>query len=113
MISFKMIVFIYSTELDSCGKVVRVVWTIVRILLFLLALYVFFCSLDFLSSAFKLLGGKFAFDQWIILNWTNHAMNSMQLELKLFIKRCWLVCKYVNTLYDGEISLNQDQCSRR
>lgn len=47
-------------ELDSCGKVVRVVWTIVRILLFLLALYVFFCSLDFLSSAFKLLGGRAA-----------------------------------------------------
>lgn len=58
MISFKMIIFIQSTELDSCGKVVRVVWTIVRILLFLLALYVFFCSLDFLSSAFKLLGGN-------------------------------------------------------
>lgn len=79
MISFKMNVFIYSTELDSCGKVVRVVWTIVRILLFLLALYVFFCSLDFLSSAFKLLGGKFAFDQWIILNWTNHAMNTLKI----------------------------------
>lgn len=79
MISFKMIVFIYSTELDSCGKVVRVVWTIVRILLFLLALYVFFCSLDFLSSAFKLLGGKFAFDQWIILNWNNHAMNTLKI----------------------------------
>lgn len=79
MISFKMIVFIYSTELDSCGKVVRVVWTIVRILLFLLALYVFFCSLDFLSSAFKLLGGKFAFDQWIILNWTNHATNTLKI----------------------------------
>lgn len=74
-----MIVFIYSTELDSCGKVVRVVWTIVRILLFLLALYVFFCSLDFLSSAFKLLGGKFAFDQWIILNWNNHAMNTLKI----------------------------------
>lgn len=38
---------------------------------------------------------------------------SMQLELNLLIKRCWLACKYVNTLYDGEMSLNQDQYSRR
>ncbi|XP_061164550.1 sodium-dependent phosphate transport protein 2B-like [Saccostrea echinata] len=47
-------------ELDFSGKVLRVVWTTVRVILFLTCLYVFFCSLDFLSSAFKLLGGKAA-----------------------------------------------------
>ncbi|KAK6180804.1 hypothetical protein SNE40_008790 [Patella caerulea] len=46
------------TELDSVGKVKRVVGMTVRVILVIACLYFFICSLDFLSSAFKLLGGK-------------------------------------------------------
>ncbi|KAK6180805.1 hypothetical protein SNE40_008791 [Patella caerulea] len=45
-------------ELDSVGKVKRVVGMTVRVILVIACLYFFICSLDFLSSAFKLLGGK-------------------------------------------------------
>ncbi|XP_055957166.1 sodium-dependent phosphate transport protein 2B isoform X2 [Patella vulgata] len=45
-------------ELDSVGKVQRVVGMTVRVILVIACLYFFICSLDFLSSAFKLLGGK-------------------------------------------------------
>ncbi|XP_021370578.1 sodium-dependent phosphate transport protein 2B-like isoform X2 [Mizuhopecten yessoensis] len=46
--------------MNSNEKVVFVLWVILRILLFLSFLYLFICSLDFLSSAFRLLGGKAA-----------------------------------------------------
>lgn len=47
-------------ELDTKGKVFRCAWTSLRILLVFTCLYFFICSLDFLSSAFRLLGGKTA-----------------------------------------------------
>ena len=48
------------TELDGCGKVQRVALAFGKIVLLLGLLYMFICSLDFLSSAFRLLGGKAA-----------------------------------------------------
>lgn len=48
------------TELDGCGKVKRVALAVGKVILLLCLLYVFICSLDFLSSAFRLLGGKAA-----------------------------------------------------
>lgn len=48
------------TELDGCGKVKRVALAVGKVILLLGLLYVFICSLDFLSSAFRLLGGKAA-----------------------------------------------------
>ena len=53
--------FTYSpTELDGRGKVRRVALVNLKIILLLGLLYLFICSLDFLSSAFRLLGGKAA-----------------------------------------------------
>ena len=48
------------TELDCKGKFLRVALTFTKIVLLLGLLYLFICSLDFLSSAFRLLGGKAA-----------------------------------------------------
>ncbi|CAH3124322.1 unnamed protein product [Pocillopora meandrina] len=48
------------SELDGCGKVKRVSLAVGKVILLLGLLYVFICSLDFLSSAFRLLGGKAA-----------------------------------------------------
>ena len=48
------------TELDGEGKVLRVALTVGKIVLLIGLLYLFICSLDFLSSAFRLLGGKAA-----------------------------------------------------
>lgn len=48
------------TELDGRGKVKRVALSVGKVLLLLALLYLFICSLDFLSSAFRLLGGKAA-----------------------------------------------------
>ncbi|XP_058954019.2 sodium-dependent phosphate transport protein 2B [Pocillopora verrucosa] len=48
------------SELDGCGKVKRVALAVGKVILLLGLLYVFICSLDFLSSAFRLLGGKAA-----------------------------------------------------
>lgn len=50
----------FFTELDTIGKIKRVTWLTARIVLFLCLLYMFICSLSFLSSAFRLLGGKAA-----------------------------------------------------
>ncbi|XP_051517928.1 sodium-dependent phosphate transport protein 2B-like [Myxocyprinus asiaticus] len=50
------------SELDTKGKVLRVVTSIVRLVLLLGLLYLFVCSLDVLSSAFQLVGGKAAGD---------------------------------------------------
>ena len=49
---------IFFVDLDTKGRLLRVVWTILRLVLILASLYFFICSLDFLSSAFRLLGGK-------------------------------------------------------
>ena len=48
------------TELDGIGKVNRVALAVGKVILLLALLYLFICSLDFLSSAFRLLGGKAA-----------------------------------------------------
>lgn len=50
--------FFCPTELDTKGKVLRVVSAIVKLVLLLGLLYLFICSLDVLSSAFQLVGGK-------------------------------------------------------
>jgi sodium-dependent phosphate cotransporter len=52
--------FFFFTELDTAGKFKRVVWTFTKLVLLLFLLYMFICSLSFLSSAFRLLGGKAA-----------------------------------------------------
>ncbi|XP_066931012.1 sodium-dependent phosphate transport protein 2B-like isoform X3 [Clytia hemisphaerica] len=49
-------------ELDGAGKFKRVAITFIKITLLLGLLYMFICSLSFLSSAFRLLGGKTAGD---------------------------------------------------
>ncbi|XP_073236916.1 sodium-dependent phosphate transport protein 2B-like [Porites lutea] len=48
------------SELDCKGKFLRVALAFTKIVLLLGLLYFFICSLDFLSSAFRLLGGKAA-----------------------------------------------------
>lgn len=50
------------SELDTKGKILRVVTSIVKLFLLLGLLYLFICSLDVLSSAFQLVGGKVAGD---------------------------------------------------
>lgn len=45
-------------ELDTKGKVLRVLISIAKLILLLLFLYIFICSLDVLSSAFQLVGGE-------------------------------------------------------
>ena len=49
-----------STDLDRQGKIKRVAKVFAKIVLLFVFLYFFICSLDFLSSAFRLLGGKAA-----------------------------------------------------
>ncbi|XP_053475203.1 solute carrier family 34 member 2a [Ictalurus furcatus] len=49
-------------ELDSKGKVLRVFVSVGKLVLLLGLLYTFVCSLDLLSSAFQLVGGKAAGD---------------------------------------------------
>ena len=46
------------TEKTEGEKVLTITWVIGRIMLALCSLYFFVCSLDFLSNAFQLLGGK-------------------------------------------------------
>ncbi|CAB1324159.1 unnamed protein product [Coregonus sp. 'balchen'] len=50
------------SELDAKGKVMRVLTSIVKFILLVGLLYMFVCSLDVLSSAFQLVGGKAAGD---------------------------------------------------
>ncbi|KAK2835897.1 hypothetical protein Q5P01_016381 [Channa striata] len=50
------------SELDTKGKIKRVLTGIVKLVLLLGLLYLFICSLDVLSSAFQLVGGKAAGD---------------------------------------------------
>ena len=57
--------FILIAELTTAGKVKRVLWDYIgRFVCLLGFLYLFICSLDFLSSAFRLLGGKIMIDWW-------------------------------------------------
>ncbi|XP_056133320.1 solute carrier family 34 member 2b isoform X2 [Lampris incognitus] len=50
------------SELDTKGKILRVLTAIMKLCLLLGFLYMFVCSLDVLSSAFQLVGGKAAGD---------------------------------------------------
>ncbi|XP_061682119.1 sodium-dependent phosphate transport protein 2B-like [Syngnathoides biaculeatus] len=50
------------SDLDTRGKIMRVLTAIVKLALLLGLLYLFICSLDVLSSAFQLVGGKAAGD---------------------------------------------------
>ncbi|XP_013856392.1 sodium-dependent phosphate transport protein 2B [Austrofundulus limnaeus] len=50
------------SDLDTGGKIKRVLTAIVKLILLLGLLYLFICSLDILSSAFQLVGGKAAGD---------------------------------------------------
>ncbi|MED6281369.1 hypothetical protein CHARACLAT_020698, partial [Characodon lateralis] len=50
------------SDLDTRGKIMRVLTSIVKLILLLGLLYLFICSLDVLSSAFQLVGGKAAGD---------------------------------------------------
>ncbi|XP_049444894.1 sodium-dependent phosphate transport protein 2B-like [Epinephelus fuscoguttatus] len=50
------------SELDTKGKIMRVLTALVKAVLLLGLLYLFICSLDVLSSAFQLVGGKAAGD---------------------------------------------------
>ena len=62
--SFKMARFLYKyykfSELSTRGKVKRVTIGVVKFALLIGLIYLFICSLTFLSSAFRLLGGKTA-----------------------------------------------------
>ncbi|XP_072244840.1 sodium-dependent phosphate transport protein 2B-like [Leuresthes tenuis] len=50
------------SELDTKGKILRVLSAVVKLVLLVGLLYTFICSLDILSSAFQLVGGKVAGD---------------------------------------------------
>ncbi|XP_068177758.1 solute carrier family 34 member 2a [Antennarius striatus] len=50
------------SALDTSGKVIRVLVAVGKLILLLGFLYLFICSLDILSSAFQLVGGKAAGD---------------------------------------------------
>uniref|UniRef100_A0A8D3E6Q1 Sodium-dependent phosphate transport protein 2B n=1 Tax=Scophthalmus maximus TaxID=52904 RepID=A0A8D3E6Q1_SCOMX len=50
------------SELDTKGKIISVLTGFVKLILLLGLLYMFICSLDVLSSAFQLVGGKAAGD---------------------------------------------------
>ena len=54
------IFFFLILDLTSAAKIKRVLLTIGKIIVLLGLLYMFICSLSFLSSAFRLLGGKTA-----------------------------------------------------
>ncbi|XP_077391070.1 sodium-dependent phosphate transport protein 2B-like [Festucalex cinctus] len=50
------------SDLDTMGKIMRVLTAIIKLAMLLGLLYLFICSLDVLSSAFQLVGGKAAGD---------------------------------------------------
>ncbi|XP_017278870.1 solute carrier family 34 member 2b [Kryptolebias marmoratus] len=50
------------SDLDTKGKIMRVLTALVKLVLLIGLLYLFICSLDILSSAFQLVGGKAAGD---------------------------------------------------
>ena len=47
-----------SIELNGRGKMLRVLLTVAKVFGLLFLLYSFICSLDVLSNAFRLVGGK-------------------------------------------------------
>lgn len=55
------VILLHLTDLDTKGKVLRVVTSIFKLCLLLGFLYMFVCSLDVLSSAFQLVGGTYPF----------------------------------------------------
>uniref|UniRef100_A0A7N8WHM2 Sodium-dependent phosphate transport protein 2B n=1 Tax=Mastacembelus armatus TaxID=205130 RepID=A0A7N8WHM2_9TELE len=55
-------VFLFLLELDTKGKIMRVLTGVLKIVLLFGFLYLFICSLGILSSAFQLVGGKAAGD---------------------------------------------------
>ena len=61
-----------STELAFKGKVRHVAWIALKILFLVALLYIFICSLDLLSTAFRLLGsravGRFFSDNQLLHN---------------------------------------------
>ena len=48
------------SEQTTTEKVLTILWVFVRICIVILSLYLFVCSLSFLSAAFQILGGKSA-----------------------------------------------------
>uniref|UniRef100_A0AAQ4RJD2 Sodium-dependent phosphate transport protein 2B n=2 Tax=Gasterosteus aculeatus aculeatus TaxID=481459 RepID=A0AAQ4RJD2_GASAC len=56
------IVWFLFTDLDTKGKIMRVLSGILKAVMLIGLLYLFICSLDVLSSAFQLVGGKAAGD---------------------------------------------------
>ena len=53
-----MLTLLIIVDLDTSGKVKRVFMALGRGVGILVLLYLFVCSLDFLSSAFRLIGGR-------------------------------------------------------
>lgn len=53
-----MSLLLVVSALDTKGKVLRVLVSVIKFILLLGLLYMFICSLDILSSAFQLVGGK-------------------------------------------------------
>lgn len=53
-----ILTFLFVSALDTKKKVLRVLVSILKFILLLGLLYMFICSLDILSSAFQLVGGK-------------------------------------------------------
>lgn len=49
----------FGSDLDTAAKVLRVLASVGKVILLLAFLYMFICSLDTLSSAFQLIGGKY------------------------------------------------------
>lgn len=49
---------VFGSDLDAAAKVLRVLLSVGKVMLLLAFLYMFICSLDTLSSAFQLIGGK-------------------------------------------------------
>lgn len=54
----RVVCFSCNTDLDTRGKIMRVLTAIVKLIMLLGLLYLFICSLDVLSSAFQLVGGE-------------------------------------------------------
>lgn len=53
-----LLCLLLPTDLDTKGKILRVVFTVGKLIGLLGCLYMFVCSLDVLSSAFQLVGGN-------------------------------------------------------
>lgn len=58
MTFFALKICFSGSALDTMGKVLRVTVSVGKVILLLAFLYMFICSMDILSSAFQLMGGK-------------------------------------------------------